>query len=92
MQSRPARTSSPPFPDQHIKVSDQPHDAPPRVSPVQVFVLAVSLKFEAEADRDVFVELFKPLAKYVLETEPETLSYELAIADTDPLKLIIYER
>lgn len=58
----------------------------------QVFVLAVSVKFETEADRDVFIELFKPLAKHVMEAEPETLSYELAIADTDPTKVIIYER
>lgn len=55
-------------------------------------MLAVQLKTDTVEQRDVIIELFKPLAKFVLANEPETLSYELAIADTDPTKIQIYER
>ncbi|KAL6780040.1 hypothetical protein ACKKBF_B14660 [Auxenochlorella protothecoides x Auxenochlorella symbiontica] len=57
-----------------------------------VFVLAIQVKFESEADRDIFIDLFRPLAKYVAEHEPQTLSYDLAIADTDPTLVLIHER
>lgn len=57
-----------------------------------MFVLAIQVKFESEADRDIFIDLFRPLAKYVAEHEPRTLSYELAIADTDPTLVLIHER
>lgn len=55
-------------------------------------MLAIQVKFESEADRDIFIDLFRPLAKYVAEHEPQTLSYELAIADTDPTLVLIHER
>lgn len=55
-------------------------------------MLAIQVKFESEADRDIFIDLFRPLAKYVAEHEPRTLSYELAIADTDPTLVLIHER
>ncbi|KAK2076101.1 hypothetical protein QBZ16_001437 [Prototheca wickerhamii] len=57
-----------------------------------VFVLAVRLKTETVEQRDEIIRLFTPLAQYVQEHESETLSYQLAIADTDPTLIQIYER
>lgn len=61
--------------------------------PMQAFVLAVSLTFERLEDRDQFIELWRVhMAPHVKEHEPNCLSYELAIADTDPKKILVYER
>ncbi len=58
----------------------------------QVFVLAVSLEFESEAERDAWVEIWRPLAAHVARAEPDTLAFELAIADTDPRRALVFER
>ncbi|KAK9816557.1 hypothetical protein WJX72_001926 [[Myrmecia] bisecta] len=58
----------------------------------QAFLLVINATFESVADRDKFITLFKPLAKHVAEHEPDTLAYELAIADNNPLKIQIFER
>lgn len=55
-------------------------------------MLAVRLKTETVEQRDEIIRLFTPLAQYVQEHESETLSYQLAIADTDPTLIQIYER
>lgn len=60
--------------------------------PKKAFVLAVQLKFQEESHRDAFIEVWRPLADYVQRDEPETLSFELAIADSDPCLVIVYER
>lgn len=58
----------------------------------QVFVLDIHFTFKSEKDRDKFIELWRPLARHVLLYEPGTLSYELAIADSDPLRVLVFER
>ncbi|KAI7837541.1 hypothetical protein COHA_008628 [Chlorella ohadii] len=59
----------------------------------QIFVLCVWLKFASVADRDEFIHKFwAPLAEYVKAQEHGTLAYEIAIADSDPLKIQVFER
>ena len=58
----------------------------------QAFVLAVNLQFEHETDRDLFIQTWHRLADYVAEFEPDTLSFECSIADTNPLLCLVYER
>ena len=37
-------------------------------------------------------KFWAPLAEYVKAQEPGTLAYEIAIADSDPLKIQVFER
>lgn len=55
-------------------------------------MLAVTLKFNSLADRDAFINIWRPLAEYVQRQEPTTYSFKLLIADTDPTKVLVYER
>ncbi len=55
-------------------------------------MLIIDITFNTIDDRNVFLELFKPLALYVAESEPDTLAYEAAIADNNPCRLTIFER
>lgn len=57
-----------------------------------VFVLDIKFTFKTAKDRDLFIDLWKPLAKHVMEKEPGTISYELSIADSEPLKVLVFER
>ena len=59
---------------------------------MQAFLLVITHEYKSLRDRDVFISLFEPLAKYVRLHEPETLAYELSVSDKDPHKLIIFER
>lgn len=59
---------------------------------VQAFLLLIQHEYKSIRDRDAFIELFKPLAKYVKQHEPETLAYELSVSDKDPHKLLVFER
>eukprot|EP00890_Picochlorum_soloecismus_P003202 jgi/Picsp_1/3883/NSC_01395-R1_protein len=58
----------------------------------EVFVLAVNLQFAHETDRDLFIQKWHRLADYVAEFEPDTLSFECCIADTNPVLCLVYER
>lgn len=55
-------------------------------------MLAVGLKFRSVEEQEAFLAVWRPLAEYVRAEEPETLSFELCIADTDPTKVLVYER
>ncbi len=57
-----------------------------------MFVLAVQLKFNEIETRDEYLGLWKDLAAYVAKFEHKTLSFELSIADNDPLKVLVFER
>ena len=59
---------------------------------VQAFLLVIKQEYKSLRDRDEFIRLFEPLAKYVTEHEKTTLAYELSISDKDPHKVIIFER
>jgi quinol monooxygenase YgiN len=39
-----------------------------------------------------FIEAWRPLAAWVPANEPGTLAYEAMVADTDPLKVLVFER
>ncbi len=39
-----------------------------------------------------FIAVWKPLAEWVRANEAGTLGYEAMIADTDPLKVMVFER
>ncbi|KAK9835210.1 hypothetical protein WJX81_005911 [Elliptochloris bilobata] len=58
----------------------------------KAFLLVITCEFHSEADRTTFLQEFGRLAKYVHASEPDTLAYETAIADSNPLKVLIYER
>ena len=62
------------------------------LSAMQAFLLLIQHEYKSIRDRDAFIELFKPLAKYVKQHEPETLAYELSVSDKDPHKLLVFER
>lgn len=61
------------------------HTSPP-------FSLLVTLVFKDEASLQFFLKEFEPLAKFVKENEPDTLSYEALLSDKDPLQVLILER
>ena len=54
--------------------------------------LTVTLRFKTLADKDAFLPIFEPLAKYVEENEFSTLSYIISESDKDPKQLFILER
>ncbi len=58
----------------------------------QAFLLVIQQEYKSVRDRDAFIALFEPLAKYVVQHEKTTLAYELSISDKDPHKVIIFER
>jgi hypothetical protein len=39
-----------------------------------------------------FIETWRPLAQWVKANEAGTLGYEAMVADTDPLKVLVFER
>ena len=39
-----------------------------------------------------FIEAWRPLAAWVRANEPGTLAYEAMVANTDPLKVLVFER
>lgn len=57
-----------------------------------VFILAVTLKFKNIAAKNSFNVGFAPLARYVADNEPHTLSYRLLQSDQDDLLVHIFER
>lgn len=56
------------------------------------FWLVVSVVFAKEADLETFEKAFQPLATYVAEEEAGTLSFGYARSDSDPKRILIYER
>ncbi|KDD72483.1 hypothetical protein H632_c3289p1 [Helicosporidium sp. ATCC 50920] len=56
------------------------------------FVLSVRVKLASQAELDAFVEVFRPLAEYVQRHEPDTVFYEMALADQKPFEVLIHER
>ena len=68
------------------------HAAKGADTPCRAFLLVIKQEYKSLRDRDEFIRLFEPLAKYVTEHEKTTLAYELSISDKDPHKVIIFER
>lgn len=58
----------------------------------QIFVLAVWLTFDSVGDRDSWLAAWAPLASWVQQHEPATLTFQASVADTDPLKIMVFER
>jgi quinol monooxygenase YgiN len=57
-----------------------------------VFSLFVTLQFTAEQHKATFLNDITPLADYVRNQEPDTLSYKVLLSDKDPLRVLIIER
>jgi quinol monooxygenase YgiN len=57
-----------------------------------VFVLVITLTMESAAAATEFLEAWRPLAEFCRAHEPETLSYEAAVCDSNPTEILIYER
>lgn len=56
------------------------------------FSLLVTLQFQDDASLQIFLEAIRPVAKHVLENEPDTLAYEVLLSDKDPLQVLVLER
>ncbi len=57
-----------------------------------VFGIVVTETFPSEAEKAKFIAAFKDLADYIRREEPQTLMYQLLVADDDPLKTVLVER
>lgn len=55
-------------------------------------MVTVNLTFNNEADRDKYIDLWRPLAEHVSQNEPKTLAFEFCIGRKDPSKCLILER
>lgn len=56
------------------------------------FFLGITIKFNTVQDKQNFVDIFGPYAKYVAAGETETISYELLESDKSPLQIFLVER
>lgn len=73
--------------------SNNPDNYGPRKSKHRdAFFLAITIKFNTIEDKQKFIEIFDPYAKYVARVEPETISYELSESDKSPLQIFLVER
>mmetsp|Transcript_30610 Transcript_30610/g.42749 ORF Transcript_30610/g.42749 Transcript_30610/m.42749 type:complete len:168 (+) Transcript_30610:150-653(+) len=57
-----------------------------------VFVLLVNLEFKNKSDLQDFLQWMEPMIENARRNEMDTLTYEIAIADDNPLKVVILER
>lgn len=57
-----------------------------------VFTLLVTAQFDSIERKELFLEIFKPVAKHVKSNEPDTLSYEVLLSDKDSRQVLILER
>lgn len=58
----------------------------------QAFVLLVDVTFRSVHDRDAALELWKPVAVHCRDHEAGTLTYEAAISDSVPERIVFVER
>ena len=56
------------------------------------FQLVITVKFQSEEDLEEWVALWTPLARHCWLHEPQTLCYELARSDREPLQVLVFER
>ena len=55
-------------------------------------IIGVKISFPTAQDKDTFIADFTPVAEYVRQHEPTTISYELLLSDKDDLHIYIMER
>ncbi|KAJ8601027.1 hypothetical protein CTAYLR_007952 [Chrysophaeum taylorii] len=56
------------------------------------FVLLVDIEFASEDDRDTALRHWRPVADHCRDNEPGTLTYEAAVSDSDPRRIVFLER
>ena len=56
------------------------------------WILSVKIVFGSATERESFVEMFRPLAEWVAQNEPNTLAYELLLSDKEETTACIFER
>jgi len=66
--------------------------ANPRDVVPSAFYLGVGVIFPSVREKEIFKVLFRPLAKYVKDNEPGTISYEVLESDKDENRILILER
>eukprot|EP00668_Euglena_longa_P001630 GGOE01001924.1.p1 GENE.GGOE01001924.1~~GGOE01001924.1.p1 ORF type:complete len:145 (-),score=31.55 GGOE01001924.1:90-524(-) len=69
-----------------------PADSFRHPQPPNAWVLEIRLRFKSISDRDNWINIWRPAAAYVKQSEPVALSYQLAISDQDPLQALVFER
>mmetsp|Transcript_20005 Transcript_20005/g.28157 ORF Transcript_20005/g.28157 Transcript_20005/m.28157 type:complete len:169 (+) Transcript_20005:138-644(+) len=57
-----------------------------------VFVLLVNLEFKEKTDLQDFIQWMEPMIENARRNEIDTLTYEIAISDDNPMKVVILER
>jgi quinol monooxygenase YgiN len=67
-------------------------NGPRRSKHRDAFLLAITIKFNTVEDKQKFIEIFDPYAKYIATVEPGTISYELSESDKSPLQIFLIER
>jgi quinol monooxygenase YgiN len=76
----------------NVQVESRQHNRNQRNSYDKAFYLGVTVTFPSPEEKQKFIDIFSPLAKYVKEKEFGTLSYELLNSDKDPKRILISER
>mmetsp|Transcript_15057 Transcript_15057/g.45515 ORF Transcript_15057/g.45515 Transcript_15057/m.45515 type:complete len:164 (-) Transcript_15057:627-1118(-) len=61
-------------------------------APTKAWLLVVSSKFQSLEDRDALLEHVRRIAQQSANHEPGTLGFQVAIADNDPLRILVFER
>lgn len=56
------------------------------------FILSIVVQFNAMEGLTQFKELFAPMAEWVQQNEPGTISYTMASSDKDPLQALVFEQ
>jgi quinol monooxygenase YgiN len=59
---------------------------------VPAFTLAVTVNFKELDDVELFIDMFRDMAQYCRDHEPDTLSYDMFRSDKDPKQVLIFER
>ena len=57
-----------------------------------VFGIVVTETFHNKSEMDKFIVAFQELADYIQKEEPDTLMYQLLVAEDNPLKTVLIDR
>lgn len=60
--------------------------------PSKGWLLVVTSKFRTLQDRDALLEHVSLIAAHSARSEAETIGFQVAVADNDPLKILVFER
>lgn len=78
--------------DAHIPTPSVPVVVARGLQASRAFQLMVVVTFATAADKQQFKVWWKPLADYVRDHEPDTLSFRCSDSDREPLRALLLER